>query len=630
MKTEGEAMRTKQRGGKSAEAGPTQAGAAVIRFPGPAMPEPPPCPESAEIAEARAVGAEVTARIVDRAFHASLARLTGGLSPAALALAYFDWAVHLASSPGKQVDLALAAGRKAERLGRYALERTLRGGEMARCIQPLEQDRRFEDPDWRNQPFDLIHQGFLLTQQWWHRATTDVPGLGRHHERVVSFVGRQMLDMVSPANLPWLNPEVMRRTVAEGGMNLMRGTLNAIQDADRTLRGQPPAGAEDYVVGRDLALTPGKVIYRNRLMELIQYAPATGAVRPEPILIVPAWIMKYYILDLTPEKSLVKFLTGQGFSVFMISWKNPVAEDAGLEMEDYRLSGVMAGLEAALAVTGADKAHAIGYCLGGTLLAIAAAAMARDGDERLKTVSLLAAQTDFSEAGELQLFVDESQLHFLKDLTFEQGFLDTRQMAGAFHLLRSNDLVWSRMVRDYMLGERAPLNEMMAWNADATRLPHKMHSDYLRQLYLDNDLAEGRYQAGDRPVAVQDIRAPIFALGTETDHVAPWRSAFKIHLLADTDVTFTLVSGGHNGGIVSQPGRPGRHYRIATTVHDHAYVDPDRWLAENPAREGSWWQAFAEWLAGHSGAPVPAPPMGRPEKGYVPLADAPGAYVLQH
>jgi polyhydroxyalkanoate synthase len=296
-------------------------------------------------------------------------------------------------------------------------------------------------------------------------------------------------------------------------------------------------------------------------------------------------------------------------------------------MEDYRQLGVMAALDTVSGIVPKQKVHAVGYCIGGTMLAIAAATMARDGDLRLATTSFFAAQTDFTEAGELMLFIDESQLAFLEDVMWEQGFLESRQMAGAFQLLRSNDLVWSRAMRNYLLGEREPMTDLMAWNADATRMPFRMHAEYLRRLFLQNDLAEGRFPAGGRRVALKDISVPLFAVGTERDHVAPWHSVYKFHLLTDTEVTFLLTSGGHNAGIVSEPGHAGRRYRVSTKAADHSYVDPDVWMHDTPIREGSWWPEWAAWLARHSGSKVEPPAMGG---GVLPfLGDAPGAYVLQ-
>jgi polyhydroxyalkanoate synthase len=325
----------------------------------------------------------------------------------------------------------------------------------------------------------------------------------------------------------------------------------------------------------------------------------------------------------------VKYLTEQGFTVFMISWKNPEPEDRDLGMDDYRKLGVMAAMEVVSSLIPDRRIHAVGYCLGGTLLSIAAAAMARDSDERLRSMTLLAAQTDFDEAGELMLFINESQLTFLEDMMWEQGFLDSTQMAGAFQMLRSNDLIWSRRLREYLMGERGQMIDLMAWNADTTRMPYRMHSEYLRHLYLNNDLAEGRYRVEGKPIALTDIRVPIFAVGTERDHVAPWRSVYKIHLLTDTEITFLLTTGGHNAGIVSEPGRKNRSYQVITASSIDSYTDPDTWTAAVPRTEGSWWPKWAAWLERRSGQPTRPPDLGSPEIGFPALADAPGTYVLQ-
>ncbi|HXQ82906.1 MAG TPA: alpha/beta fold hydrolase [Xanthobacteraceae bacterium] len=569
------------------------------------------------------------ADVNDRALHAAIARFTGGFSPAALAQAYLDWATHLAAAPGKRLQLMDKAARKTIRFGNYAYRFASAGANAPCCIEPLPQDRRFAADEWRQWPFNFIHQAFLLQQQWWHNATTGVRGVSKKHEAMAEFASRQALDMFAPSNFPLTNPEILRRTIATGGQNLVRGMQNFIEDWERAASGKRPIGTESFVVGRDIAATPGKVIYRNRLIELIQYAPATAAVRPEPILIVPAWIMKYYILDLSPQNSLVKYLTEQGFTVFMISWKNPGPQDRDLGMEEYRTLGVMSALNAVNAIAPNRKVHAAGYCLGGTLLSIAAAAMARDGDDRLATLTLFAAQTDFTEAGELMLFIDESQLAFLEDMMWEQGFLDSRQMAGAFQMLHSNDLVWSRIIHDYLLGGRETTTDLMAWNADATRMPYRMHSEYLRKLFLDNDLAEGRLIAAGKTVALRDIGVPVFVVGTERDHVAPWRSTYKINLQIDAPVTYVLTTGGHNAGIVSEPGHAGRSFRASTQLASHHYLDPDRFLTEAQRNTGSWWPEWIAWLGDRSGASIAPPPIGGTQLGYPPLCDAPGVYVFQ-
>ncbi len=567
------------------------------------------------------------ADVIDRLLHASQARLTYSLSPAALMEPFADWAMHLANAPGKQAALVEKAVRKLVRFGLY-LAHAAADTETPPCIEPLPQDHRFADAAWRQPPFLYIYQAFLLQQQWWHNATTGLRGVSAQNERVVAFVARQLLDLVSPSNFVLTNPEVLRQTLAEGGQNFVRGVLHFLEDWERAIAGRKPVGCENFQVGRDVAVTPGKIVYRNELIELIQYAPTAETVRPEPVLIVPAWIMKYYILDLSPENSLVRYLVEAGFTVFMISWRNPGAEQRDLGMDDYRRLGIGAALDIVGAICGAPKVHACGYCLGGTLLTIEAAAMARDGDDRLASVTLFAAQSDFTEAGELTLFTSESQVAYLEDTMWEQGYLDARQMAGTFQMLRSNDLIWSQMVRQYLKGERAPMIDLMAWNADATRLPYRMHSEYLRRLFLENDLAEGRYLVDGKPIALSDIRLPIFAVGTIRDHVAPWRSVHKIHLLTDADITFVLTAGGHNAGIVSAPGRDAHGYQIAHRPADGRYVDPDTWAATAPEQEGSWWPAWTAWLAAHSGAVVRPPPMGAAERGYPPLADAPGRYVL--
>ena len=560
---------------------------------------------------------------LDRRIHAAQGRLTQGLSLEALALAFFDWGMHLANAPYRRVDLAHLALQQARSLFAAAL-----GIRPAPCIEPQAGDHRFTSPAWQRQPFALLEQAFLLNEAWWQAAATGLPGVAGVHERIVAFAVRQMLDVASPSNVPWLNPEVIEATLQTGGHNLLDGLANFAADIRHATTGEPVADT-GFQVGRDLAATPGRVVLRNALMELIQYAPATPTVRPEPVLIVPAWIMKYYILDLSAQNSLIRWLVGQGYTVFCISWRNPDASMAETSFDDYRRHGVMAALDAVLAITGAKRVHAAGYCLGGTLLAMAAAAMAGSGDKRLASVTLFAAQTDFTEAGELQLFVTEAQLATLDDMMWEHGTLDSRQMAGAFQLLRSNDLIWSRIVKSYLLGQRETPNDLMAWNADATRMPYRMHSEYLRSLFLHNDLAEGRFEVEGRPVSLADISGPFFVVATETDHVAPWRSVYKLQLQNEGDITFVLTSGGHNAGIVSEPGHPHRHFRIRERLRGGHYIGPDEWAELAEPELGSWWPVWGNWLAEHSGPPVAPPGMGAAAQGFPPLDPAPGRYVLE-
>ena len=562
----------------------------------------------------------------DRAFHAIVARLTGGISPVALSLAYIDWASHLAAAPQRQMKIGQDAMRSAGRFLNAALSSAEPGQGPWSLIKPQPQDRRFARPEWESPPFNLLAQAFLLTEQWWHNATTGIRGVAPSNEAVVEFSVRQVLDMLAPSNFASTNPEVLQRTFQSGGQNFVLGFQNWCSDLMQLLSpGRRSGEDQKFIVGKTVATARGKVVFRNQLIELIQYFPTTAKVRPEPVLIVPAWIMKYYILDLSPQNSLVKYLTAEGFTVFMISWRNPGADDRDIAFDDYRTLGIQAALSMINVIEPGRRVHALGYCRGGTLLSIASAAMARDGDNRLKSITLLAAQTDFTEAGELTLFINESQVTFLEDMMWQRGLLDTTQMAGAFQLLRSNDLIWSRVSRDYLMGERAPLSDLMAWNADATRLPYRMHSEYLRKLFLRNDLAEGRYLVEGKPIALSDIHTPMFVVGTVRDHVAPWKSVYKIHYQVDSDVTFLLTSGGHNAGVVAPPSELGHTYQVMTKGADARYIGPDEWLKLAPRHEGSWWPEWTRWLAACSGEPCEPPRMGVGEGKNLP--DAPGDYV---
>ncbi len=559
-----------------------------------------------------------------------IARAANGISPSSLAQAQADWLTHILVSPSKQAELASSALQKAIAWLQYTAQ--AQQGECADCVDGQAGDKRFSRHEWHLPPFSALAQGFLLQQLWWAEATHGVRGVSKHHEELTSFLARQWLDMLSPANFVVSNPQVLRQTLATGGMNLAAGLANWQRDAAAVAGGGKPRGVENFVPGRDVAVTPGKVVMRNHLAELIQYEPSTTKVQKEPVLIVPSWIMKFYILDLTPADSLVKFLVDQGHTVFMVSWRNPGGEDAALGLEDYLQQGVMESVLAVQSLRPSAGIHAMGYCLGGTLLAIAAAAAASRKAHPFKTLSLLAAQVDFEELGELGLFIDESQIAFLEDVMAEKGYLDGRQMAGAFQLINSKDLVWSKLVHEYLMGATTPMTALRAWNADATRLPARMHSEYLRQLYLHNDLAEGRFKVEGRPVDLADIRMPMFVVATERDHVSPWTSVYRIQRLVRSPVTFVLTSGGHNVGIVNPPAGPTAHpesvHQLRLCEPREAPADPAAWRAAARTRKGSWWPSWEVWLREHSSGQVDArhvtalPSTGAPQA-------APGTYVMQ-
>ena len=578
----------------------------------PSHPEPDPQQQAREAAER-----------LDGRLHAAGARFSGGLSPIALALAYTDWALHLATQPAQAWRLAA----RAQAAGLQWL------GETLGHAPPGNGDARFAHPAWRRWPYAPVVHAYRAAEDWWNDAS-HLRGMSAHHAEMTRFFSRQWLDMLSPSNFGLANPEVLERTRERGGANLADGAAQAL-DAWRKRQGLPPLQppAQQFRPGIEVALTPGRVVHRNALVELIQYEPATPRVQAEPVFIVPSWIMKYYILDLSPHNSLVRWLVGQGHTVFILSWHNPDAADALLDLQDYLALGVFDPLAAIHRLLPRASVQACGYCLGGTLLAIAAAALARpgaiDGAERLAplaSISLLAAETDFSEPGEMGVLIDESQVALLEDMMAERGYLSGAQMAGSFGYLHSRELVWSQRLRAFWLGEPDQPNDLMAWNADATRMPAAMHSEYLRRCYLRNEIAEGRFPVQGRPVSLSDIRLPMFVVGTERDHVSPWKSVYKIHRLTDTELCFVLTNGGHNAGIVSEPGHAGRRHAIATRTPDGPWQDPDEWQHGAERRDGSWWPSWQAWLLAHgSGRTVAA---RRPDA--VPgLPAAPGDYVHQ-
>jgi polyhydroxyalkanoate synthase len=560
---------------------------------------------------------------------AVLGRVTGGLSPQHLGGALWNVASHLALAPGRQLEIAQSALQKAMELARFT------GSALQGPDEPIAPQaagtpyaHRFADPAWSKFPFNVLAQSFLTASELARTSVRDVPGSDAAAAGLVDFMVREGLELLAPDNYLPTNPQLLELTREEGGQNLLRGMKYLAEDVQRTLQGMGPIGVENYQVGEQIAASKGKVILRNSLMELIQYSPATPKVYAEPVLIVPAWIMKYYILDLSPKNSLVKYLTGMGHTVFMISWKNPTAEDRDVTMDDYLSLGVLAALDATAKVVPKRKVHGVGYCIGGTLLSIAAATMAQKDDDRLATVTLFAAQTDFSEPGELSVFISPAQLAMLEAMMWKKGVLESKQMGGAFQMLRTYDLLWNPSIATYVKGERLGVNDLMSWNADGTRMAYRMHTDYLNQLYLNNDLAEGRYEALGETLDLAAVDMPMFVVGTETDHVAPWKSVYKVgKLVRSKDYTFCLTSGGHNAGIISGPVHPKRRHRTLTMKAGARVPSPAQYMKSVEPVAGSWWPTFAAWLAEHSTKTKVAPPkMGA--AGYKPVCDAPGEYVL--
>ena len=560
------------------------------------------------------------AAALDGNMRVAMAKATGGLSPISLGLAVADWAGHLAASPGTLSRLTtegLLAWREAMQ---HALT----------CGGAPAGDKRYADEAWAAWPYCGFASTHKMAEIWWQEATV-LRGMEHHHEDLMQLLSRQWLDMLAPSNWPWSNPQVIKTTGNTGGANLLRGAAHAFDDW-RQAQGLPRLQQDLplYRPGVEVACTPGEVVFRNHLVELIQYAPTTRQVQREPLFIVPSWIMKYYILDLSPHNSMVRYLVEQGHTVFILSWRNPDESDALLDMEDYLRLGVLESLAVITERTGGAPIHTAGYCLGGTLLAMAAAALARpDGIHSapiapLATMTLLAAQLDFRDAGEMGVLLDEAQVALLEDTMAERGFLTGPQMAGSFQFLRARDLVWSARMREYLLGEPEVANDLMTWNADVTRMPAVMHSNYLHSLYLHNDLAEGRYEVAGEAVSLADVHLPTFTVGTLKDHVTPWRSAYKVKRLVHADVTFVLTSGGHNAGVVSEPGHAGREYQMMTTLAGDRRYSPDLWRRQAPHFKGSWWPAWHEWLVAHGSTRVPARKLAVADS----LAPAPGSYVL--
>jgi polyhydroxyalkanoate synthase len=506
------------------------------------------------------------------------------------------------------------------------------GQEAEPVVTPERGDRRFRDPAWdENQLFDFIKQSYLLSARWLQAMVGEVDGLDERTAKKVDFYTRQFVDALAPSNFVLTNPEVLRATMESGGENLLKGLQNLLEDLERG-RGRLSIKMTDYeafTVGENIAVTPGKVVFQNDLMQLIQYTPTTETVHKRPLLIIPPWINKFYILDLRPENSFVKWATDQGFTVFIISWVNPDAELATKTFEDYMFEGPFAALDAIEQATGEREVNAIGYCLGGTLLAAALAYLHGKGEDkpgpdvaRIKSATFFTTMTDFTEAGELGVFIDEEQLSALEVQMDKQGYLEGAHMATTFNMLRANDLIWSFVVNNYLLGKDPFPFDLLYWNGDSTRMPAAMHSFYLRQMYQENRLIEpnGITLAGV-PIDLSKTKTPFFMLSTREDHIAPWESTYALTQHSGGPVKFVLAASGHIAGVVNPPAAG--KYSYWTNSKNPA--DPKRWFADAKQQPGSWWTEWYKWAARKSGAQVPA---RQPGDGELPvIEDAPGSYV---
>lgn len=524
-------------------------------------------------------------------------------NPAALARAQADlWAKHM--------ELWQATARR------------LAGGEAEPVATPDDGDRRFRDAAWSEDAiFDHIKQSYLISAAWLQETMAGAAGLGDDDRRKLAFYTRQYVDALSPTNFAATNPEVLRAAAASRGESLVRGLGNLLDDLERG-GGVRMVKRDAFRLGRDVATAPGKVVFQNELMQLLQLAPETERVHRRPLLVIPPWINKYYILDLRPQNSFLRWLVGQGHTVFVVSWVNPDAALAHKSFEDYMLEGPLAALDAIQKATGEKRVTALGYCIGGTLLACTLAHMAARRDRRIAAATFLTTLVDFEEVGEIRVFIDEEQVAGLERAMAKQGYFEGAKMAGAFSTLRANDLIWSFVIDNYLLGKQPPPFDILYWNSDSTRLPAAMHSEYLRRLYLDNALASpGALTLGGTPLHLERIRIPAYILAAREDHIAPWVSAYKATGLMGGPTVFTLAKSGHVAGVVNPPAKN----RYGFWTGDTTPAAAEAWLAGAEERQGSWWPHWQAWLAAHSGAKVTARQPGA--GGLDALEDAPGSYV---
>ena len=490
---------------------------------------------------------------------------------------------------------------------------------------PAANDKRFADPEWTtNQFYDFLKQLYLLTVNWADRLVSDADKLDPHTRHKAEFYIRQIANALSPSNFVLTNPELLRETLTSNAENLVRGMHMLAEDVEAG-GGHLKIRQSDssmFAVGRNLAMTPGKVIFQNEIMQLLQYAPSTEKVLKRPLLIVPPWINKYYVLDLTPEKSFIKWCVDQGITVFCVSWVNPDESLAQKTFEDYIREGPLAALDAIKQATGEDKVNAVGYCVGGTMLAVALAKMAVDHDERIASATLFAAQVDFTYAGDLKVFIDEEQVEAIEQRMAERGYLEGMSMVTVFNLLRSNDLIWPYVINNYLRGKAPFPFDLLYWNSDATRLPAANHSFYMRNCYLDNKITKGKMVIGNTPIDLKTVKVPVYNLATREDHIAPAKSVLLGCKYFGGKVRYVLSGSGHIAGVINPPNKQKYHYWTGPRPRS---ANLDGWLKKAKEHPGSWWPDWLTWLKRHDATEAPARVPG--DGALKPIEDAPGSYV---
>lgn len=496
-------------------------------------------------------------------------------------------------------------------------------------IMPDHDDRRFKDEAWQeNDVFNFMKQSYLLTSRWAQTTVQDVEGMDDESAKKVEFYTRQLMDAISPSNFAMSNPQVLRETIETKGENLISGLQNLLRDLEAG-EGRlkiKRSDTEAFVLGENIATTPGKVVYRNKLMELLQFNPTTKNVKQTPLLVIPPWINKYYILDLSEKNSFIKWSTDQGHTVFIVSWVNPDADMADTTFEDYMKLGILEAVDAVTQATGEKEINAVGYCLAGTLLSSALAYMKAKGDTRIKSATFLTALVDFKDAGDLKIFVDESQLQDIEAKMEKRGFLDGSEMAGTFNLMRSNDMIWSFVINNYMMGKQPFPFDLLYWNNDTTRLPAAMHSFYLRNMYLENNLVKpGGITLDGVKIDLRTIDIPVYMISTKDDHIAPWKATYEATRIFSGPMRFVLSGSGHIAGVVNPPSANKYGYQTQAKQPAQYPENPEEWLGKTKQHEGSWWVDWDKWISTFGGESVPA---RKPGSGKLKaMEDAPGTYV---